>query len=279
MNTTTTEQKPVSNFRTELVASAKGALIERLRNVRTKEEVRELMRVMSRFHRYSLNNQILIAFQFPAATHVAGFGTWKKFRRDIKAGSKAIKILAPCEYSVLDEDTNEEIVRLGFRVVNVFDVSQTSGKDLPNIDDDIKGSDMAGLYARAKHYTSIRNIDLHYTAKGRAAGWIGLDGITIKESNTKNKELAALLHELSHFELGHLSCDKSRQLQELEAESCAFVIAHKFGFDTKSEKYLMSWSKFDDDAVMAALDNVHGAAQKIINGLTGIKPALAQGRN
>ena len=125
------------------------------------DKYKEYLQTMSRFHRYSVNNQMLIYMQKPAATYVASFSKWRdQFGRNVKRGEKGIKIIAPTPYkkkveeTKLDPDTKlpmldengkvikeeKEILVPMYRVVSVFDVSQTEGKPLPQLVSDLSGN-------------------------------------------------------------------------------------------------------------------------------------------
>ncbi|MCL6453719.1 MAG: ssDNA-binding domain-containing protein [Alicyclobacillus sp.] len=105
---------------------------------------REVLEVQSRFHNYSFSNVMLILMQCPHASHVAGFNTWKQLGRHVVRGEKAIQILAPmiCKKVEINEDGAEveKSSLYGFRVVNVFDVSQTAGKELPRLTTELDGN-------------------------------------------------------------------------------------------------------------------------------------------
>ena len=97
-----------------------------------------MLKVASKFHRYSFNNHLMIFLQRPDTTVVAGFKRWKSLGRFVKKGEKGIAIFAPCRYKtkVEDESGDEQVIDSirGFRVVHVFDISQTEGDDLPDLD-------------------------------------------------------------------------------------------------------------------------------------------------
>jgi antirestriction factor ArdC-like protein len=102
------------------------------------DDWKRMLQVVSKFHRYSFNNHLMIFLQRPDATLVAGFNRWKTLGRFVKKGEKGIAIFAPCKYKTKvesddDEEKSVQQVR-GFRVVHVFDISQTEGEDLPDLD-------------------------------------------------------------------------------------------------------------------------------------------------
>ncbi|REJ74278.1 MAG: hypothetical protein DWQ45_05995 [Planctomycetota bacterium] len=102
-------------------------------NAGRSEALERYLDVMSRFHKYSWNNCMLIAAQMPEATHVAGFRNWLKLGRYVRKGEKGIAIFAPLRFRRKSDDPNEEAINsiASFKVVHVFDISQTDGDDLP----------------------------------------------------------------------------------------------------------------------------------------------------
>src|SRR5258706_10000096 len=114
-------------------------LVEQLANetdaARQSELFRAFLRVAARFHTYSWHNQMIIWAHKPSATRVAGFRTWQKMNRYIRQGEKGIPIFAPMFFKKRERTANGEVekTRIGFKVVNVFDISQTGGKDLPEL--------------------------------------------------------------------------------------------------------------------------------------------------
>ena len=104
--------------------------------VRASEMFRRYLDVQARFHKYSWGNTMLIYSQKPDAERVAGFGTWKKLRRHVRKGESGIRIFAPCPWKRTDtDDAGNDTERQGmyFKVVYVFDVSQTDGAELPKV--------------------------------------------------------------------------------------------------------------------------------------------------
>lgn len=202
------------------------------------DKYKQYLQTMSRFHRYSVNNQMLIHLQAPNATLVAGFNKWRdQFGRNVKKGEKAIKIIAPTPYkkkieeTKLDPDTKlpmlddngkeikveKEIQIPMFRVVSVFDVSQTAGKPLPQLASDLSGN--------------VQNYDAFVEAIKRSAsvpitfepiadntdGYFSLDEqkIVIRDNMSEVQTVSALLHELAHSKL-HNTKAKEEKLQEVE---------------------------------------------------------------
>ena len=138
-----TDQKhnrsPDRKSQKERIKELTEKLEEGVKAVFESDRYKEYLACMSKFHNYSLNNCLLISAQYPAATAVAGYRSWQQnFGRQVRKGEKAIKILAPCKYKVETEEKDEngdpKMMELtGFRVVSVFALEQTEGKELPSI--------------------------------------------------------------------------------------------------------------------------------------------------
>jgi hypothetical protein len=150
------------NWNAQQIKDITDKLEQGIKDLFESERFKEYLRTMSKFYNYSFNNTLLIAMQKPDATLIAGYTAWQKnFQRQVSKGERGIKILAPAPYKakveqdkldpttqkpVLDHDGNPqketvEVVRPAFKVVSVFDVSQTSGKELPDITvDELSGN-------------------------------------------------------------------------------------------------------------------------------------------
>lgn len=244
------------------------------------DKYKQYLQTMSRFHRYSVNNQMLIYMQKPNATHVAGFNKWRdQFERNVKKGEKGIKIIAPTPYkkkieeTKLDPDTKlpmlddngkeikveKEIQIPMFRVVSVFDVSQTAGKPLPQLASDLSGN--------------VQNYDAFVEAIRRSAsvpvtfepidsntdGYFSLDEqkIVIRDNMSEVQTVSALLHELAHSKLHNRKDEQvkdgeqpeetakiNRNTEEVQAESISFAVCAYYGIktDENSFGYIASWS-------------------------------------
>lgn len=243
------------------------------------DKFREYLKVMSRFHTYSYSNSILIALQKPDATLLAGYSTWKnKFERYPKAGS-GIKIFAPShsktqEYKtrekidprtnlpVLDQDGNPVMEQIpvktpSFHIVNVFDVSDTEGKPLPELD-------IRPLTGDAAQYDTLMEA-IQRTAKVP----ISIDPVNEDAVKTAIHELAHSRHH-SIAETDQKNLHKDQATREVEAESIAFVVCEHFSLDTAdySFGYLGSWSSNKElPELKASLQVIRDGALQIINEL------------
>jgi len=200
------------------------------------ETLKTYLRVMSRFHRYSWNNILLIYSQRPSATHVAGFHAWLKLRRFVRKGEKGIAILAPMvgRKKVDDELAEDERTQVfGFRAAHVFDISQTDGEPLPEFAT-VTG-DPHVYSERLKYFATSRQIELLYDgtiapAKGMSSG----GKITLVPDLAPAEHFSVLAHELAHELLhrGDRRKETTHAMRETEAEAVAFVVCSGIGLDT-----------------------------------------------
>jgi antirestriction protein ArdC len=201
------------------------------------DALKTYLNVMSRFHRYSWGNVLLIYSQRPEASHVAGFHSWLNLRRYVRKGEKGIVILAPMVGKTRNADDNPEQdaeKRLfGFRAAHVFDVSQTEGEPLPEFAT-VKG-DPLNFTERLQEFVAARGIALQYSdtiapAKGMSSG----GKITLLPCLAPAEHFAVLVHETAH-ELLHRGDRRSQTnhvVRETEAEAVAFVVANAIGLET-----------------------------------------------
>lgn len=224
-----------------------------VKSVFTSEEYLEYLKVLSKFHTYSVNNTIMIKMQNPKATMVAGYNAWQKnFGRQVVKAAKAIQIIAPIpENKVKDPNTGEEkkvSQRTRFKVVSVFDISQTEGKELPQLTKELTGTTEGakilteGVIAVIKKNTSF-SFD---SIEGRKGYYDpSKNKIVVKNEMSDIHTVKTLIHELAHSRMhANLNIKKDRELAEVQAESVAFVVADYFGVDTGSYSfpYVATWS-------------------------------------
>jgi hypothetical protein len=176
----------------------------------TSEGWQRWLRTRSRFHRYSLRNTLLIAFQCPHATHVAGFRRWLELGRCVCKGEKAIRIFAPVRYRRRDseqtdaDETQEQLV--GFKVAAVFDVSQTEplpGVKLVPLDppgEPVSGDTQAYLLAPLEQHAASLGFGVHYEQLEGRAGYCSAREkcVVIDSELPANGKVATLVHELAH---------------------------------------------------------------------------------
>ena len=265
------------------------------------EKYRNYLRTMSRFHNYSLNNQALIHLQRPDATLVAGYNRWRdKFSRHVLRGEKGITIIAPTPYKkkieqekldpdtklpILDADgkviTEEKEIEIPmFRPVKVFDYAQTDGKPLP----ERVASPVANLTGSVENYAAFmealrRSSPVPVEFKPLSADMDGYfspksQSITLREDMSEVQTVSAAVHEIAHAKLHNYGLQqaaerrhKSRNTEEVEAESISFMVCAYFGIETGANSfgYVATWSK---NAALpefrASLDTISKTANGII---------------
>jgi antirestriction protein ArdC len=254
-------------------------LLKRLNNridsVKKSAEFKEMLQFLGKFHNYSYQNSILIQLQKPDATYVAGYKQWqKKFNRHVKKGEKAISILAPFTYKkkITEEkkvsgqlkEVEKEVKRMYFRPVNVFDVSQTEGDPLPDLDISV-ADDYSRLYSILAQYTEFKEIILTLKKLPEALKGYSRGGeIVLNKILNQTEKAGVLVHELGH-ELLHKdeSSELSKEIKEMEAEAAAFVVMDHYGVDIKSDKYLALYKESYD--LKQSLKRIDNLASEIIN--------------
>lgn len=256
-----------------------------VRELLNSESWRQLLAFGRRFRRYSFSNTLLIYFQRPDATLVAGYRQWQELGRQVRRGEKGIAILAPLAQRITDDKTGELLSRtVGFRTVSVFALEQTEGKPLPEqpeprlLTEDSEAIRQA--LARAVTFAEGRGIPIERCdLPGRMMGCYNRSQQTIalRPDLPPLQALKTLLHELAHA-LMHAGATphKTRERIELEAESCAFVVCDALGLDTSSYSftYLASWTD-DPKELLAAGQQAATTASELLEALA--EPS-AQGR-
>jgi hypothetical protein len=213
---------------------------------------------MSKFHDYSIGNLILIAIQKPDATRVAGFNTWKDLGRWVKRGEKGISILAPVmppkpkleEKPEEEEEVEEvELRPVYFKVVYVFDITQTEGKPLPEFEVPVlTGEANEELFARVMALAKAQGLEVSFeprpyqdpSLKGQYFG----KSIWVRPEETRAQQLKTLLHEVAHYYSEGVFRIPRRDAETI-AESAAFAVGAHFGFDSgvRSFPYVALWAQ------------------------------------
>lgn len=242
------------------------------------------------FHRYSINNLILILCQRPDAAQVAGYRSWQAKGRQVRKGEQSIRILGTGTVKVSDEDEDSgEVVEGKRRIyfpVSVFDLSQTDlmdgHEDVSTIGAQLTGEDEAGIYARVVAYLTDAGVTVgRQRLEGRRNGYTyreGGDGAThvvIEENLSPAQAAKTALHEAAHVELGHLDDDYAEYIAhrgryEVEAESVAYVIAGMLGLDTSaySTGYVASWAeRAESDVLKSTAAHVLTAVHTLVEAL------------
>ena len=272
------------------------------------DRYRKYLTTMSRFHKYSLNNVMLIHSQRPDATLVAGFNKWKNsFGRHVKKGEKGIQILAPTPYKIkvekekldpetklpmIDENGNpvteeKEVSIPMFKVVSVFDVSQTEGKPLPQLAYSLSGAvEHYEEFMEALKRISTVPIKVEHTEKN-VDGFFDLtnQSITIQAGMSEIQTVCAVIHEIAHSRLhnyDHMTelaedgetllapAEKDRHTEEVEAESISYAVCQYFGIETSENSfgYIASWSQGKElKELRASLETINRTSSDLISGI------------
>ena len=267
------------------------------------ERYREYLKVMSKFHNYSFRNTVLIAMQKPDASLVAGFSAWKNnFERNVMKGQKGIKIIAPSPYKIKQEmqkidphtqkpvigkdgkpvTEEKEVTIPAYKVVSVFDVSQTEGKELPDIAvDELTGDvDRYKDFFAALEKTSPVPIAFE-NIEGGSHGYYHLEDkrIAINEGMSELQTLKTAIHEIAHAKLHDIDLNApkdeqqphvDRRTREVEAESVAYTVCQHYGLDTSdySFGYVAGWSSGRElSELKSSLETIRSAAAEIINSI------------
>lgn len=293
-------------------------LTERLENgvkeLYASDSYAQYITAMAKFHHYSFGNALLILFQCPHATNVAGYGTWELLGRHVKYGEKGIMILAPCNFRAslerekIDPLTGQallgpdgkpltEKVKISpnrFKIAHVFDLSQTEGRELPQIGvSELTGdvADYNGIYNRLTALSPLPVVqeDFQRSAKGYTS--FTENRIVVKPGMSQVQTIKTLVHEITHAKL-HKPDDildvprqDERRRKEVEAESIAYVVCQHFGIDTTdySLAYVAGWSKGRElTELKGSLNIIHATAGEIIDAISpppAPERTLEQARN
>jgi hypothetical protein len=236
----------------QLIKQAVDYLIQQLEAGKS-ETLTAYLNAMAQFHSYSFGNILQIARQKPDATRVAGFGKWKELGRFVKRGEKGIQILAPMigyrrrkneaeQEANTQPDAKPAPMLIGFRAVYVFDISQTEGADLPELEHAITGE--VGAYRdRMLDFLARQNIQLEFNEKIAPALGVSYGGkIALLPGQSKAEEFTTLVHETAH-ELLHKAERRTittQTVRETEAEAVAFIVGQAVGLElgTSSADYI-----------------------------------------
>lgn len=276
------------------------------------ERFKEYLRTMSKFYNYSFNNTLLIAMQKPEATYVAGYTSWQRnFDRQVMKGEKGIKILAPAPYKAQEErekidpvtqkpvigadgktvTETVEVLRPAFKVVSVFDVSQTDGKELPDIIvDELKGTveNYEAFFDALKQESPVP-VSFEDIPGGAKGFFSPVESrIAIQEGMSEIQTVKTAIHEIAHAKLHAFKQDeqaapedkKDRHTKEVEAESVAYTVCQRYGIETSdySFGYIAGWSSGKETKELkSSLDTIRKTAAEMIEGIDAkLKVLLAE---
>ena len=264
------------------------------------DSYKNYLSTMSKFHNYSFNNTLLIAMQKPEASLVAGYKAWQKnFDRHVNKGEKAIRILAPAPYKIkeerdridpvtqeimLDRDGNPqkeevEITIPAFRAVSVFDVSQTDGKPIPELEAKELLFDVEGYQEIIYAVEAVSPVPIEMEEiAGESKGYFDREArrIAVQENMSESQTLKTMIHEVAHSMLHNKEVEqdeqarKDRNTKEVEAESIAYTVCQHFGVDTSeySFGYIAGWSSGrDTKELKSSMDTIRRTASELITGI------------
>ena len=289
-------------------------LEEGLKELFESEKYKTYLSTMSKFHNYSFNNTLLIAMQKPEATLVAGYKAWQKnFERHVNKGEKAIRILAPAPYKIkeerdkLDPVTGEmmfdengmpqkeqvEVTIPAFRAVSIFDVSQTDGKPIPELEAQELLSTVEGYEDFVQALMNVAPVPIGFEdIPGDSKGYFHTEEkrIAVQENMSESQTLKTMVHEVAHSMLHNKEINrddlmevpaKDRNTKEVEAESVAYTVCQHFGIDTSdySFGYIAGWSSGKDmKELKSSLDTIRKTASELITGIEGALQELQLNR-
>lgn len=267
--------------RSDRLKAAHDKLQEAVAEIASGDDWKRMLQVVSKFHRYSFNNHLMIFMQRPDATVVAGFNRWKSLGRFVKKGEKGIAIFAPCKYKteIVDESGEEQSLHQirGFRIVHVFDISQTEGDELPDLDAVrpklLDGDAPDGIWdALVRHAGSV-GFEVTRLQRGRENGYcdFGAKLIAVRPDVSTAQAVKTLIHELGHALLHAEGLILSKEVAEVEVESVAFIVCDALGLDSGrySFPYVTRWAEGNADLVKETAQRVTECASGILKALEG----------
>lgn len=255
--------------------------------IQTSDGFREYLAVAAKFHQYSFHNQIMIWSQAPESTRVAGFNAWKELGRTVRKGEKGIAIFAPMMFKARETDdvaedgetSTRDGTRIGFRLVYVFDISQTDGDDLPSINyQHTQGETAGALWTQIEQVAAALNVTIGADTEHAHASANGYyvpreRRIWVDPALTLDGKVSTVLHELAHALDYDAHAEQARTFdyathrgeRETVAEAVAYVAAEHFGLDTSEESftYVAHWSK-EPKVLKARMSEIQKLADALI---------------
>lgn len=285
------------NDRAEQIRGLLERATQGVRSVFESEKYKKYLSAMSKFHKYSYNNTLLILLQRPDATYVAGYTAWQtKFHRQVQKGETGIQIIGytprriqvdvpqkdPSGNPVLDAKGHPVVKTEAKQIpaytpVYVFDVTQTTGEPLPKLANELDGS-VASYSALEKALHSVSPFPIVFEEMaGAKKGYCDYTNkkIAVKSAMGQAQTVKTIIHEITHADLHapnglSLEIKPNRRTAEIEAESTAFVVCDHYGIDTSdySFPYLASWSGGKElPELQASLERIHTQAADLIDRL------------
>ena len=291
------------NRNAQQVREITDKLEQGLKELFESERFKEYLKTMSKFYNYSFNNTLLIAMQKPDATLIAGYTAWQRnFDRHVMKGEKGIKILAPAPYKkeieetahdkngnpILNADgsnrtTTKTITVPAFKITTVFDLSQTDGKEIPTIANQLTGNveDYEKFFKALKE---ISPVPVELEDIDRAAnGYYHLTEkrIAVRNDLSEMQTIKTTIHEIAHAKLHALPEKEENEVieddrpdnrtREVQAESVAYTVCQHFGIDTSdySFGYVAGWSSGKEtEELKASLEVIRTTADEMITDIS-----------
>ncbi len=254
-------------FKAQRAEEERHAVELAVQELTTSEGWRRWVEARSRFHNYSLHNTMLIAMQRPDAERVASYKVWQSFGRQVRRGEKAIRILAPIVVK-REEDGEERRKCVGFKSVSVFDVGQTDGDALPDLErQPVSGDSHAEYVGRLWAFAE----ELGYSAESEklAEGHGGYCDsqarrIVISTRLSVNGSVRVLVHELAHA-LGVSYREYGRAVAEVIVETAATIVCGAIGLDTSGDSipYIAAWGDGDTAAIREYAGKIDELARRL----------------
>lgn len=262
------------------------------------DEWQSYLDALSKFHRYSASNNLLILMQKPEATRVGGYRVWQSLGRQVRKGERGISILAPRTVRMDVTDNNGKPVLddkgkpkkaarcVGFTTATVFDVSQTEGDPLPSVDVELSETPPVGFREDLEAAIRATGFEVSYEKTGSAAnGFTDPEGkrVVISPDMSPAQQAETLAHELGHIRCGHMDRvgeyhtghGGARGQMEVEADSFAYTMCRSNGMSTEVGKkvaaYVSGWARATPDPTKAVKDAANNVAK-------AVKTALGEGQ-
>jgi antirestriction protein ArdC len=264
---------------TEALTQAHERLTQAVASIVSGDDWQRMLRTAAKFHRYSFQNQLLISFKNPDATLVAGFNKWKSMNRSVKKGEKGIAIFAPCKYRTkIETESGEEksFQQLrGFRIVHVFDISQTDGDPIEDLDAIrpklLDGDAPEGIWEVLVAQASAAGFEVVRDQKRSENGYCDFlkKRIAVRPDIAPAQAVKTLIHELGHVLLHSEGPVLSREVAEVEVESVSYIVCDALGLDTSdySFAYVARWADGLTELLKETAERVIGCAKQVLEHL------------
>ena len=232
---------------------------------RVSQEMQHYLDMCASFHQYSPCNVWLILMSQPNASYVAGFKKWQSMGRFVRKGERGIPILAPIITTITNDKGEEEQRLVGFKIVYVYDISQTAGEPLPEPPDWKSPEKNAELQEKLMLFAKSEGIQVQTKSIGRDIQGVSMGGKVILDPEAGTK---TLIHEITHEMLHHVEHVLSNStIRELEAESVAYVVAKHFGLNGLSSPNYNALHGATADLIMQHLERIRNTASEIIKAI------------